>query len=456
MMTLKLTEIIEAVGGKLLCGSSDTVIDNVTTSSLEAKEGSLFVPLIGEKNDAHKFIGGAFENGCSAVIAHKDIELPKEGCVIRVEDTLKALGDIAALYKQKYRIPTISVTGSVGKTTTKDILAAALGAGYNTVKTQRNYNNEIGVPWTIFSQTKEHEMAVVEMGMNHFGEIEKLVRMAKPDAAVITNIGMAHIENLGSQEGILKAKMEITKYFTDENTLIVNGDDKLLATIRDTNPVYKTIYYGIENPENDVYARDIKNKGLDGVEFTAVMGNTEYKVYVAQPGVHNVYNALAALCAAKVFGVPIEKAVKGIAECEYTSGRLEVLHKDGVEIIRDCYNASPDAIRAALKVMSHTMQKRKVAVLGDVLEMGDFAKQAHTELGDSVKESGADVLITGGENAAYIAQRAKELGVETYSFKTTEEAAEFTKDYVRDGDCVLVKASHGMHFEKIIDAIMNK
>jgi len=453
MQTLTISEIVRATGGRLLCGDMNMVIDSITTNSREAREGSLFVPLVGETVDAHKFVPSAFELGCSAVIAHSEVSLPECGAVIEVEDTLSALGAIAEFYKQKYRIPTVAVTGSVGKTTTKDIVYAALNSCYNAVKTMQNYNNEIGVPWTIFSQEKEHEISVVEMGMNHFGELERLAKMVKPDAAVITNIGMSHIENLGSQEGILKAKLEVTTFFDKDSTLIVNGDDKFLLQIKSQNPPYKVMTYGIDST-NDVWAKDIVNKGLGGVEFVASAKGREYKAYVSQPGVHNVYNVLAAICCAIVFDADIEKALQGVAHCEYTSGRLEILKSNGAEIIRDCYNASPDSIRAALAILPHSTQQRRVAILGDILEMGDFARDAHFELGNAIVENKVDALITAGENARYIAEGAKELGLkEAYSFDTTEEAAQFAKDFIRSGDCILVKASHGMHFEKIIDSI---
>ena len=453
MQTLTISEIVRATGGRLLCGDLNTVIDSITTNSRQAREGSLFVPLVGETVDAHKFVPSAFELGCSAVIAHSEVSLPECGAVIMVEDTLSALGAIAEFYKQKYRIPTVAVTGSVGKTTTKDIVYAALNSCYNAVKTMQNYNNEIGVPWTIFSQEKEHEMAVIEMGMNHFGELERLAKMARPDVAVITNIGMSHIENLGSQEGILKAKLEVTTFFDQGSTLIVNGDDKFLSTIKSKNPPYKVMTYGMDST-NDVWAKDIVNKGLGGVEFTACANGREYKAYVSQPGVHNVYNVLAAVCCAIVYDADIEKALQGVAHCEYTSGRLEIIKCKDAEIIRDCYNASPDSIRAALAILPHSTQQRRVAILGDILEMGEFARDAHFELGNAIVENKVDALITAGENARYIAEGAKQLGLEeAYSFDTTEEAAQFAKEFVKSGDCVLVKASHGMHFEKIIDSI---
>ncbi|MCC8169891.1 MAG: UDP-N-acetylmuramoyl-tripeptide--D-alanyl-D-alanine ligase [Oscillospiraceae bacterium] len=283
--------------------------------------------------------------------------------------------------------------------------------------------------------------------------MERLAAMGQPNVAVITNIGMSHIENLGSQEGIFKAKMEITKNFTRDNTLIVNGDDKFLSTTKDMGD-YKVVYYGIDNPENDVYAKNIVNKGLDGVEFIAVADGREYAVEVTLPGKHNVYNALAAICVGREFGVPIEDSVRGIKECEYTSQRLEVEEIGGVQIINDCYNASPDSIRAALEVLGKSEKPRKIAVLGDVLEMGDYARDAHYDLGKSVVECGADMLVTAGENAAYIAEGAKDCGMNNVkSFPKTLYVCNYIKDVIQSGDAVLIKASHGMRFEDIYKSI---
>lgn len=446
-------DILSATGGTLLSGDTKTEFTDITTDSRRSAEGVLFIPLEGEKFDGHEFIKAAFDMGAAAVLTHKDADLMIDKTIIKVKDTFKALHDIAVYYKKKYPVPTVAVTGSVGKTTTKDMLYAALAAKYKTLKTPNNFNNEIGVPITVFMLEKEHECAVIEMGMNHFGEIERLAEMGQPDAAVITNIGMSHIENLGSQEGIFKAKMEITKNFAKDNTLIVNGDDKFLSKTKGMGD-YKVVYYGIDNPENDVYAKDIVNKGLKGVEFTAVLDGGEYRVEVTQPGKHNVYNALAAICVGQTFGVPIEDAVRGIKNCEYTSQRLEIIEKSGIQIINDCYNASPDSIRAALGVLKYAVTERKIAVLGDVLEMGEYAKDAHYALGKAVVDNGIDILITAGENAAYIAEGARDNGMKNVkSFPKTLDVCGYIIDVVRKGDAVLIKASHGMHFEDIYKTI---
>lgn len=455
MQTMTIDDILKATGGKFLSGAADKEIKDITTDSRKAAEGVLFIPLIGEKFDGHEFIKAAFDLGAAAVLTEKETELFIGKTIIRVDDTLKALGDIARYYKINHNVPTVAVTGSVGKTTTKDMLASVLARKYNTLKTQKNFNNEIGLPWTIFGLEKEHEAAVLEMGMNHFGEIEYLASIGRPDVAVITNIGQSHIENLGSREGIFKAKMEITKLFTKDNTLIVNGDDDFLSNTKGMDE-YKVVYYGITNPENDVYAKDIENNGLEGIRFTAVADGREYNIEVNIPGEHNVYNALAAICVGREFDVPMDKIIEGIRSFKLTEMRLAVEKYEGITIINDCYNASPDSIRAALKVLSTAESERKIAILGDVLEMGDFAQQAHYELGRAVVESGADMLITAGENMKHLAQGAKDSGMENVvTFDKTLEVCNFVKEEIKSGDAVLIKASHGMHFEEVYSAITN-
>ncbi len=453
MQVLTIKDILRAAKGEIISKTSDSAeleITGITIDSRKVSEGVLFIPLKGASADGHDFVKSALEHGASAALTEKDIERAN-GTLIRVTNTRKAMGDIARYYKKKYFVPSVAITGSVGKTTTKDMVCAVLSAHYNTLKTPENFNNDIGVPLTIYGLEEEHEMAVIEMGMNHFGEIEYLAGIALPDAAIITNIGMSHIENLGSQEGIFRAKMEVTRLFTEKNTLFVNGDDRFLKTV--TGGPYRVVKYGLD-PSNDVYAKDIENKGRFGVRFTVVYDGGEFRAEVSQPGVHNVYNALAAVCAGLHFGVSVEECVKGLKECEYTSQRLEIIEHNGIEIINDCYNSSPDSIRAALKVLQASAKGSKTAILGDVLEMGDFAQKAHFDLGADVAASGIDMLITVGENASRIAEGARAAGftnVREYS-STAETAADIAK-LVKRGDSVLVKASHGMRFEKITEAI---
>ncbi len=455
MRELTIRDILKATGGTLLTGDEDLIINGITTDSRQSAPGALFVPIIGDKFDGHDFFRAAFDQGATAALTQKETELLVGKTIIRVKDTFKALGDIAAYYKAICSIPTVAVTGSVGKTTTKDMLASVLSQKYNTLKTEHSFNNEIGLPLTIFRLEKEHEAIVLEMGMNHFGEIERLASIGKPDVAVITNIGQAHIEHLGSREGIFKAKMEITKLFTEKNTLIVNGDDDLLSTVKGTLPC-KIIYYGIKNPENDVYAEDVRDLGLRGIEFTAVADGERYKIRVNVPGEHNVYNALAAICVGREFGVSMNDITEGIKNFELTEMRMAVEEYNGITIINDCFNASPDSIKAALKVLAKVDCTRRIAILGDMLEMGGYAEKAHYELGAEVYKSGCDLLLTAGENMKHLARGAKDSGMKNVvSFDKTLELCSYVKNEIKSGDAALIKASHGMHFEQVYDAVKN-
>lgn len=452
MQILTSEDILKATGGRIISGGEQSLeFDGITTDSRAVKNGMLFIPLAGERFDGHDYIGSAAEHGASAALTHKDTVEADEIMLIKVDDTRKALGDIARYYKQKYFVPSVAITGSVGKTTTKDMISAVLSEHFRTLKTPNNFNNDIGVPLTIFGLEKEHEMAVIEMGMNHFGEIEYLSGIALPDAAVITNIGMSHIENLGSQEGIFKAKMEITSRFGKENTLFVNGDDRFLKNV--SSGAYSVVKYGLDQ-NCDIYAKDIVNNGLSGISFTAVCGDAEFKAEVTQPGIHNVYNALAAIAVGMHFGVTAEECVSGLKHCVYTSQRLEVITHGIIEVINDCYNSSPDSVRAALKVQQQSLMKRRIAILGDILEMGGFAPKAHYDLGEDVASAGIDMLITVGENAAKMADGARDAGMtNVISYEKTNDILGDLPELLKDGGSVLVKASHGMHFEKITNAI---
>ena len=451
MQILSVSDIVKATDGVLISGMAESEINSITTDSRKAETGVLFIPLKGEKADGHDYIASALSNGASVITQR--IGEYSDGTVVKVKDTRKALGDIARYYKMKYPVRSVAITGSVGKTTTKDLVYSVIAQGYKTHKTPNNFNNDIGVPLTIFGMEEGTEAAVIEMGMNHFGEISYLSDIARPDCAIITNIGMSHIENLGSQEGIFRAKMELTEKFEDNNTLFVNGDDKFLGSVGNTS--YKVIRFGMSD-KNDVYAKNIVNNGLMGTMFTVVHPGGEFRCEVRQPGEHNIYNALAAVCAGLHFGLNETQIAAGLSNCEYTASRLEITEHMGMEIINDCYNSSPDSVRAALKVMKNTLKARKVAILGDILEMGKYAKDEHFELGKSVKELGVDLLVTAGENAKHIAEGAKTAGLgDVVSYETTDELREHVAEIVKNGDCILVKASHGMEFYKISDEIKN-
>lgn len=441
-------DILRATKGELLCGNDDFSVKRVVTDSRIVQSGDLFVPFCGETFDGHDYIDNVLQNGAAAALSEKDIK-SENGTVIKVKSTLDALGAIAAEYLRFYPIPVVGITGSVGKTSTKDMISAVLARKFDILKSTGNHNNEIGMPLTILEKEENHNMAVLEMGMSAFGELDYLANIARPAVAVITNIGMSHIENLGSQEGILKAKLEICNYFNDENVLIVNGDDKFLKDIKKDFPIVR---YG--SGENcDVRAEDIKNNGILGSDFTLVMDGKKYPAEVKAPGMHNVYNALAAIAVGVHYGISPEECIKGVAAAEMTDMRMSIEKSGETVILKDFYNAAPDSIRASLEVLKTVKGHRRVAVLGDVLEMGSFAEEEHRKLGKSVNAA-ADILITAGENAKFIAEGAKDVGMsEVISFDDTDAAAENIKNIVKDGDCILIKASRGMKFEKIYQKI---
>ena len=452
MQKLDVADIIKATNGQLISGERDFVISEITTDSRKAGVNMLFVPLVGENNDAHDYIGNAFENGASVVITHRDIPPRNDKSIIKVQDTRTALGDIARFYKQKYNLPTVAVTGSVGKTTTKDMISSVLTMKYNTVKTQGNYNNDIGLPLTVFRVEHKHEAVVLEMGMSHFGEIHYLASIAKPDIAVITNIGMSHIENLGSQENIYRSKMQICDFFDENGLLIANGDDEFLQR---KQAGIKTITYGIKNKTCDLIAENVENLGMDGSRFTVCLDGQNYEITVKTPGVHNVYNALASICVGHAMGVSMQDIIDGIREFQLTNMRMEIKHLGGLTVIDDCYNAAPDSIKAALSVLKDAKSVRRIAVLGDVLEMGDFAEAQLYGIGENMR--GIDTLVTVGNNSHFIADGAKKAGIKvTKKFKTNDEAICFLNEFLTDGDTVLIKASRGMHFETIVEALAER
>lgn len=453
MEKLSIKEIIEATGGTLLWGNDDEIIESVTTDSRRDGRNMLFVPLEGDTFDGHEFIRAAFDMGAVASLTHKDTEAVCDHTLIRVADTKKALGDIARFYLNKYRVPVLAVTGSVGKTTTKDMVAAALGADYNVLKTQGNFNNDIGLPLTVFNLERENNMAVLEMGMNHFGEIAYLASIAHPDKAVITNVGMSHIENLGSREGILKAKLEITDFFDAGNTLFINGDDDMLRTVcRDS---FKLVKFAIDNKDADYRAENIKKSALS-IEFDAVYDGGRAHIRVELPGIHNIYNALAAFAVCKSYGMADGDIARGIASFKPSAMRMDITDTEKLTIINDCYNASPASVEAAIDVLCTAEAQRRVAILGDILEMGAFAPEAHEELGAKAVKMGVDLLITVGQNAKYMNIGAEKQGMsqaDSLHFDSNKQLIAALGGLLEQGDAVLVKASRGMKLEQVADAL---
>ena len=426
-----------------------TDITELSTDTRNLPEGCLFLALRGAKFDGHAFVHNAIEAG--AVAAVTDTQMGDNPCIV-VGDTGQALLDIASLYREQFDIPVVGITGSVGKTTTKEMTASVLSQKFKTLKTEANLNNEIGCPKTLLGLTKEHGAAVIEMGMNHFGEISRMSRCTKPTMAVITNIGFSHVENLGSQEGILKAKLEMLEGMGEHAPLIVSGDDKLLAPLRDQLEGRLVYTFSTEGNPADVSAEDIKEE--NGVTtFTIVHGEKRLLAVLPAIGVHNVKNALAAYLVGTLCGMEEQEILCGIAEYRPTGNRQNILEKNGQTVIADCYNASPASMEAALGVLAnYPCEGRRIAVLGDMLELGDMSDELHEKVGEIAKRSNLNMLYCYGTAAKRIAAKAGEkFGV----FCTDDPGVliEKLQMYTKEGDVVLFKASHGMHLENVIEAV---
>lgn len=448
MKTLTLSQAAKAVNGKL---RGEGCFTGVYTDSRKPVKGGLFIALEGERFDGHDFIKNAAADGAAAVLCRKeaDTSLP----VICVEDTKKALLALAAYYRELFDITVVGLTGSVGKTTTKEMTALVLSSEFETVKTQGNLNNDIGMPMTLFNINESTEAAVIEMGMNHKGEISTLTNVSKPDVSIITNIGVSHIENLGSRENILLAKLEILEGMKTGAPLIVNGDNDLLkAVVRDD---YDIVYFGVENEACQVRAVDIEMNDTQTV-CSILYQDKKYKCIVPVAGIHNVYDALAAFAAGVKLGIAPEKAAAAIAEYVPAGMRQKTVVKNGITFIEDCYNASPDSVKAGINTLSGMNAKRKIAVLGDMLELGDYSETAHRETGRYASENGADVLFAYGTASAFTADEAKSKMKDVYHFTDEALLAAALSDFIKDGDAVLFKASRGMKLENIIHIIYEK
>ncbi len=343
----------------------------------------------------------------------------------------------------------IAITGSVGKTSTKDMIASVVGTSFQVQKTQGNYNNHIGVPLTILS-LKDHTALVVEMGMNNFGELRTLTNIAKPTICVITNVGTAHIGNLGSRENILKAKLEILEGLTKEGIVIINNDNDLLHKWEEENKTYQVIDFGIEN-NSKIMAKNIELQEYGSHFETNIYGKT-IRASVPVSGIHFIYNSLCAMSVGICLKVPQEKILQGIQNFELSKNRMEIIENSkGVKIINDCYNANFDSMKASLEALARMQSKRKIAILGDMLELGDYSKQMHEKVGSEVVKNNIDMLITVGKEATYIAKQAKQEGMsQIYEFGSVEEAIQKIQETGEVGDAILVKASHSMNFEKIV------
>lgn len=432
---LNFKEIAEFLGKET---TYDAPIKRAVIDSRKVEKGDLFVAVHGERTDGNQYIEDALMRGATAVIAETDY--PGEN-VIKVPNAVTAFGKAAKLKYLKHSVPVIAVTGSSGKTTTKDMIYYILSEKFRVRRAEGNHNNELGLPLTLFEMQNEDEILDLEMGMYTFGEIRYLCSVVRPDIAVITNIGTAHIENLKSQENIFKAKMEIAENLTKSDTLIVNGDDKFLKRLKYMDKFYKLITYGFDE-NNDVRCIEYSN------QVTCDFFGEQKTFSVPLPGKHNVMNAMAALSAAYVAGLNIDTAINGLKNFKTSEYRMEEKIIKGIDVINDVYNANPDSMKAALSVLGEKTG-RKIAVLGDMLELGDESEKFHIETGEYARDK-ADYVITCGDKAKFIAQG---FGKNYKIFTDKMECADFLKKILREGDTVLFKASRGESFEKLVDFV---
>lgn len=448
MQAMTVNEIVRATGGvRQNPGDGAAEICAVCTDSRKITPGCLFVPLVGETFDGHDFIDAALEQGAKGCLCSRLPQgLREDKFYIRVEDTRLALKALASAYREQFRIPVVQITGSVGKTTTKEMVASVLAQKFRVLKTRENFNNDIGTPLTLLELMPEHEVAVIETGMNHFREIAYLGEMVRPDIAVISNVGDAHIEFLGSREGILQAKCEIFEHLKPDGLAVLNGDDALLNTV---NLPFRTIRCGkAEQCQTRVTA--VENHGVDGIACTVTTDQQTYELEIPAPGEHMIYAASIAVAVGEALGLNREEIIRGIAAYEPTGARMRVVHLPEQSILLDdCYNANPQSMAAALEVLARTNSERRVAVLGDMGELGELTEQAHYNVGALAAMLGIDLVVAIGKKAEKIADGVAQSGGNVLHFMTKESAIQTLREQLGRDTAMLVKASHSMQFSWI-------
>lgn len=452
MQSLTVKEIASAVGGVWWNPREEMPeITAVCTDSRNLAQGCLFVPWVGEKFDGHDFINQALEAGAAGCLCAKlPMDLRDDKFYIKVNDTRLALRALASAYRNRFDIPFVQITGSVGKTTTKEMISAVLGAKLRVLKTPENFNNDIGTPLTLFGLEREHQAAVIETGMNHAGEIRYLGEMVRPDIAVITNIGDAHIEYLGSRQGILEAKCEIFENLKADGLAILNGDDALLDTV---SIPCRTVRCG-QSEHCEVHVTDIDDHGVEGITCTVTTKKDTYVLSIPAPGEHMVYSASMAVAVGEELGLNHDQIVRGVAAYEPTGSRMRLVRlPEGRVILDDCYNANPQSVTAALEVLAKTECDHTVAVLGDMGELGELTEQAHYNMGALAAMLGIDFVVAIGDKAIKIADGAAQSGGEMMYFKTKEEAISELKYHLEPNTAMLVKASHSMHFGALVEEL---
>ena len=464
MKGMTLEKIAAACGGKLhlydavglSAGVFEAEASSVVIDSRKAEPGCLFVATKGERVDGHSFIPQVWEAGALGVVCETEPG-KQDGNYILVKDSFQALKDIAEYYRGILTVKTIGITGSVGKTSTKEMIAAVLAQRFFVLKTAGNFNNEVGVPLTVFNIRKDHDIAVLEMGISDFGEMDRLSKIVKPDVCVMTNIGHCHLENLGSLDGVLKAKSEIFHYMNEQGVVCLNGDDAKLGTIREVNG-RMPVYFG-RGTRNDVFATDIVSYGLEGSSCTIHTGAGAFSVTIPLPGVHMVDNALAATAVGLIFSLTFEEIKRGIESVESLSGRSNLIRTKSYLLVDDCYNANPKAMHAAIDLLGYA-SGRKVAILGDMFELGENSNALHAEVGGYAAKGGVDLLLCAGKQARHLYEAAIPLtcGQEFHYYETREALLKAlqTEPLLQPGDTVLIKASHGMGFDRIVEFLKDR
>ncbi|MDO4308523.1 MAG: UDP-N-acetylmuramoyl-tripeptide--D-alanyl-D-alanine ligase [Eubacteriales bacterium] len=453
MKNLTLENLTRVCGG-VYFGKADAMnreITSITTDSRKVEEGCLFVPIVGERVDAHKFIPDVMAKGALVTLSERsldDVDFP----YILVESTLQAVKDIAEFYLEQLQIPVVGITGSVGKTSTKEVIASVLKEKYRTLKTQGNFNNELGLPLTVFRLRDEDEIAVLEMGISTFGEMSRLAKVAKPETCVITNIGTCHLENLGDRDGVLKAKTEVFAFLKQNGHIILNGDDDKLSTVKEYHGICP-VFFGLDE-KHPVYADNIVSRGLKGTACRIHLEGDVFEVMVPMPGRHMVYNALAAAAVGRIYGLTNEEIRRGIESLEAISGRFKMIETEKYLIVDDCYNANPMSMKASLDVLQDG-SGRRVAILGDMGELGENEIALHEEVGAHAAQCRIDVCICVGELCRHMAEKAmaENPSLTVIYEQDRESLLKHLDTYVKTGDTILVKASHFMKFEEVVKAL---
>ena len=451
LKNMTLENITKACKGEYF-GDESLKSERITGAEKDSRlvePGFLYIPVVGARVDGHDFIPQVFEKGALCTLSEKSLPNAVEP-YIKVKSTAQALKDIAEFYRQQLGCKIIGITGSVGKTSTKEIIASVLEEKFQVLKTEGNYNNEIGMPLTILKIRDKHQIAVIEMGISDFEEMHRLSKVARPDVCVITNIGTCHLENLGDRDGVFQAKTEMFDYASEDCFVVLNGDDDKLANVKSVKG-NKPIFFGI-NTDREVMAVSSETNGIKGTKVKIKYFDKVLDTVIPIPGVHMIYNAMAAICIGAHFKMTMEEIDRGIRNLKAIGGRNNIFTNHGITVIDDCYNANPMSMEASLKVLSQA-EGRKVAILGDMFELGVNEKQLHRQVGNVAAGLNIDVIICIGKLSCEIAEAAKMGTAEVIYFAQKDDFENKLFDYVKKGDTVLIKASNGMKFHTLVNKL---